>query len=1092
MLSVSLGEFEALRHQYADLDFAADLTEYNVIEIRQDQLSAKTLQAAIDTAAKTAQNDLIVVRNNGNTIVNLGKDSLKINVNSTRYGNVTLVSLGPGTLQLQSSADTGVIRVTSGNMALGGVVLCGLENAQSEAVSVFNLIQTGAGAGIQTSHVVKVSENSNRPGNFTLFVDAAASSDPRLGRAGTPIGTKSYEITFGVGGTLEAYLTGLSEAEMNVIVAGSMDFLTLLIPYDAEKTGIGDSDLCWASTAANMLAYTDWGNVNGFQTEDDIFAYFRNNFDDEQSHPYYANEWFITGDYIPSEENWANWAQPTNPDAGGFYPYCDYNNSIAQYVDIDNSGSITTALDYLKLGSAVGLALGWYDASHVRDGGHAITMWGAIYDTALSAADNAYFVSLLISDSDDNYGGGVDAPNVLQSLSIEWVADCNHYRFDTYSNGTGHLEGFTWLAAAPRLDTPTGVTAAAEDATTLTISWNPVENAYGYIIEYATNENFINSVSSFAFSSATDITYLMPNTTYYVRVCAFNFDGAHISSEYSDVVSVTTLRPAPAGFRYTEKTMNSITLEWNATDGVDSYILEFSSDGANWTQIGGEIKDTYYTHGLLNADTAYYYRVYSVNTEGTSAPNVLTVRTLPLPPAIPANFRSTAQTMRDITLSWNSVTGAASYKLEYSLDGISGWTQIGGEITDTYYTHGSLNADTEYYYRVSAVNAGGTSAPTSVLIAKTLPLPPIAPAGLRSTGTTAHSVTLEWDSVSIATGYQIRYQQFDEYRQSDEAEWTQSVTITISGTSATINGLCANTSYEFQVRARNAGGISAWSLPVCKKTDHISYAVTRGFPAVTGFRVASKAAQLNSVTVEWKPSSGSFNKHFNDQNGTTNRFKIEVFDSAVKKNGAALATFDIGGINRFTSSDSGYIATVTGFGTSKMSVTITGLEASTKYKITAQACFFCSETGSETGSKIVKISASTKKYPVLKGLKVDPFQRLSQSIGLVWNNTESVADHTGITDGFKIELLNSNKVSLAVLMINGNNTFTDISTDGSYYRAAVTGFGTPYMTIKFGGLAAKTKYTFEITAVSSVYGTQLPKPVKISASTTIPIAIEIG
>lgn len=62
----------------------------------------------------------------------------------------------------------------------------------------------------------------------------------------------------------------------------------------------------------------------------------------------------------------------------------------------------------------------------------------------------------------------------------------------------------------------------------------------------------------------------------------------------------------------------------------------------------------------------------------------------------------------EIDLSWTNVANESSYKLEWSPNGTSGWTQIGGTIAanTTTYNHTGLTAATHYYYRVTAVGDG--------------------------------------------------------------------------------------------------------------------------------------------------------------------------------------------------------------------------------------------------------------------------------------------------------------------------------------------------------------------------------------------------
>lgn len=75
-------------------------------------------------------------------------------------------------------------------------------------------------------------------------------------------------------------------------------------------------------------------------------------------------------------------------------------------------------------------------------------------------------------------------------------------------------------------------------------------------------------------------------------------------------------------------------------------------------------------------------------------------------PTLVANVISSTQ----IDLSWTNVANESSYKLEWSPNGTSGWTQIGGTIAanTTNYSHTGLTASTHYYYRVTAVGDGVT------------------------------------------------------------------------------------------------------------------------------------------------------------------------------------------------------------------------------------------------------------------------------------------------------------------------------------------------------------------------------------------------
>ncbi|MEI5525776.1 glycoside hydrolase family 18 protein [Streptomyces brasiliscabiei] len=84
------------------------------------------------------------------------------------------------------------------------------------------------------------------------------------------------------------------------------------------------------------------------------------------------------------------------------------------------------------------------------------------------------------------------------------------------------------------------------------------------------------------------------------------------------------------------------------------------------------------------------------------------------------------------------------------------------------------------------------------------PTIPSAPAGLAVAGSTSSSVSLAWNPVPGATGYHV-------YRGGTRVQ-------SVTGTSATVTGLAASTSYAFQVTAANPAGESGRSATVTGTT----------------------------------------------------------------------------------------------------------------------------------------------------------------------------------------------------------------------------------------------------------------------------------
>ena len=119
-----------------------------------------------------------------------------------------------------------------------------------------------------------------------------------------------------------------------------------------------------------------------------------------------------------------------------------------------------------------------------------------------------------------------------------------------------------------------------------------------------------------------------------------------------------------------------------------------------------------------------------------------------VPPA-PTGLTATAASETSIDLSWTAVSGATSYTLERAAASAPGaFTQVGGSLTTTTYTDDDVSPATAYSYRVSAVNANGTSNPSSTVSVTT--------AGLKIatlSGNITADRTLYADTLYTLSGY---------------------------------------------------------------------------------------------------------------------------------------------------------------------------------------------------------------------------------------------------------------------------------------------------------------------------------------------------
>ncbi|MCS7461000.1 bacterial Ig-like domain-containing protein [Paenibacillus doosanensis] len=178
----------------------------------------------------------------------------------------------------------------------------------------------------------------------------------------------------------------------------------------------------------------------------------------------------------------------------------------------------------------------------------------------------------------------------------------------------------------------------------------------------------------------------------------------------------------------------------------------------------------------------------------------------PIVPAVPANVKATAGDGQ-VTLSWNTVTGATYYNV-YRSDLENGtYVQVGSSVTDATYVNNGLTNGTTYYYQVTAVNPSGESKRSAIVSATPQQsiLAPAAPTGLKATGG-YYSVSLSWTGSAGASGYHIY--------QSTAADGAFSkVASTVTEAAYTLTGLNAKTAYYYKVTAWNAAGESDYSAP---------------------------------------------------------------------------------------------------------------------------------------------------------------------------------------------------------------------------------------------------------------------------------------
>lgn len=206
------------------------------------------------------------------------------------------------------------------------------------------------------------------------------------------------------------------------------------------------------------------------------------------------------------------------------------------------------------------------------------------------------------------------------------------------------------------------------------------------------------------------------------------------------------------------------TLSWSPAGGAQTYRLQVASDAGFGTMVFDDstITGTSRQVGPLSQETQYFWRVAARNAEGSSPYSAVWSFTTVGPPPPAPGLISPPNGAQNVsvtpTLTWSSVSGATGYRLMVARD--TGFTNVvyDSSIITTSRQIGPLLSNTQYYWRVSASNPGG-SGPFSVRFGFTttaaLPAPAlIAPAD--SATIVPQSPLFSWSDVSGATGYHLQ------------------------------------------------------------------------------------------------------------------------------------------------------------------------------------------------------------------------------------------------------------------------------------------------------------------------------------------------
>jgi fibronectin type 3 domain-containing protein len=311
------------------------------------------------------------------------------------------------------------------------------------------------------------------------------------------------------------------------------------------------------------------------------------------------------------------------------------------------------------------------------------------------------------------------------------------------------------LSRGQSVPPPTQAPAVAVQVSTgqMVLTWTPVTGITWYRVFRAVNGVWSTTPVATVAQTGYLSTGLANSTLYTFKVAALNEGGLgpYSNNVQGTPLALPTIQSATPGD-------HQITLTWSAVGGAAAYEIYRRASDAGFVLIGpAVVGSTLVDTGLTNG-TQYSYRVRAISPTGASSfsdavgatPAAAPQPQLQPPAAAPGNV-SAAPTTGQVTLTWNPLPDASTYRIYRAVS--SGPFSLLTTVAATPYRDLGLTNGTPYSYRIAGHNEAGDG-PASAAVTATPQAVPNAPTNLSATGGTA-LITLAWTPVSGATSYRV-------------------------------------------------------------------------------------------------------------------------------------------------------------------------------------------------------------------------------------------------------------------------------------------------------------------------------------------------
>lgn len=389
-------------------------------------------------------------------------------------------------------------------------------------------------------------------------------------------------------------------------------------------------------------------------------------------------------------------------------------------------------------------------------------------------------------------------------------------------------------AVAPSV--PANLRVIAVTAYTIELAWDVSPNADLYRLE---KDGVITTISGSENNSYT-YTNLSADTSYSFIIRSENEIDR---SNYSNRVIVSTdndMPAAPTGIYFTNITSNSVRINWDAALRADYYqILRRTKGDTSWSSLATNITETYYQNNGVGSGGTYEYLIRSWNEIGSADSAIAEVTiSQDMPVALTLSVDSYGE--NTISLSWTASSNADSYRLEIREPGSASFINK-TNTTDTSYTMTDAVKDSNYDFRIVAINTAGETQSNTVSVTTESGIQPVTVPVLSVSSYGEDFISLSWSASENATSYSL------EVKEPGAASYINLANLT--GTSYTLNNAQSASEYSFRVTAIN---------DISQETSNtVTQTTETGIQPVTAPTLSKGTISGTSIPLSWSSSTNA-------------------------------------------------------------------------------------------------------------------------------------------------------------------------------------------------------------------------------------------